>query len=229
MSDYDMHLGRRSRVHFSGHTNAEELANVLTHGLGVVMSLIALPIMIWQAAMQGDPYKIVSVSIFGATMLLLYSASTIYHVVRHPGRKYRLRVVDHIAIYFLIAGTYTPFTLVAIRGAWGWSLFGVAWGLAVAGIIFKLFLTGRLQALSLGIYLGMGWLGVIAVKPVLEALPTAGVIWVVAGGLMYTLGVIFYAWRKIPHHHAVWHLFVLGGTLCHFVAIFWYVLPPTAT
>jgi hemolysin III len=145
--------------------------------------------------------------------------------VRDPRWKHWLRVFDHASIYLLIAGTYTPFTLVGLGGGWGWSLFGVVWGMAICGVTLKIFFVNKLPALSVGVYIGMGWLAIIAIKPVVAALPPAGLFWLVAGGLAYTFGVIFYCWESLRHHHAIWHLFVMTGTACHFISIYWYVLP----
>lgn len=204
---------------------AAELANTLTHGVGAVLSVVGLCFLVGYASVLEDAYRIVSVSVFGATMVALYLTSTLYHAARHPTWKQVLRIFDHACIYLLIAGTYTPFTLVALRGGWGWSLFGVTWGLALSGIVFKVFFMGRLEKLSVLCYVGMGWLGVIAVGPVVSALPTPGIFWLVTGGVMYTLGVIFYAWKRFHYHHAIWHLFVMAGTFSHFVSIYYYVLP----
>lgn len=202
----------------------EELANVLTHGLGVFASVCGGAVLITLAAVFGDVWQIVGASVFGASLLLLYSASTLYHAVRHELVRARLKVFDHCAIYVLIAGTYTPFMLVDLRGGWGWALFGVVWGLAVAGIIFKLFCTGKLRVLSTLMYIGMGWLAVIAIGPMLRELPTSALIWLLAGGLTYTVGTVFYH-SRIPYSHAIWHLFVLGGSTCHFLAVLSQVMP----
>jgi hemolysin III len=207
------------------HPAAAELANALTHGFGAALSVAALCMLVINASSIGGASRIVSVSVFGATMVALYGASTWYHSVRDPRWKHCLRVFDHSCIYLLIAGTYTPFMLVGLGGGWGWSLFGVVWGLALCGVVLKIFFINKLPVLSVGIYIGMGWLAIIAIKPVVAALPTAGLIWLVAGGLAYTFGVVFYAWESLRHNHAIWHLFVMTGTACHFVSIYWYVLP----
>lgn len=201
-----------------------ELANALTHGAGVLASLAGGAVLIVLAALYGDVWKVVSSAIFSATLVLLYTASTVYHAVTRPDLKARLKVFDHSAIYLLIAGTYTPFMLVGLRGGWGWSLFGVVWGLAVAGVVFKLFFTGKFPRLSTAIYVGMGWLALIAIVPMLERLSAATLAWMVAGGVIYTAGTVFYHSRK-PYAHAVWHLFVLCGSVCHFVAVMTQVLP----
>ena len=208
------------------YTRREEYANIATHALGVALSIVALVLMVIYAARYGDPYHIVSVSIFGATLILLYLGSTLYHAVRHERAKYVFRVIDHSCIYLLIAGSYTPFTLVTLRGGWGWSLFGITWGLALAGIVFKVFFTKRFNVLSVATYIALGWLVVIAAEPVFNTVPAGGLGWLFAGGLFYTLGVVFYLWRRIPYHHAIWHCMVMGGSFCHFLAVFYYVLPP---
>lgn len=207
------------------YTLGEEIANAVTHGLGVIFGIVALTLMVAYAAMGGDPWRIVSVSIFGATLILLYLASTLYHAVPHPTAKRALRIADHCAIYLLIAGTYTPFLLVNLRGPWGWGMFSVVWGFAVAGCIFKIFFTGRWDRISTACYLGMGWLVVIALKPTLELVP-GGALWLMLiGGLTYSLGVFFYRWDRLPYNHAIWHLFVLTASVFHFLAIFVFVLP----
>jgi hemolysin III len=177
------------------------------------------------AAVYGDTWRVVSFSIYGATLVLLYLASTFYHSIQHPRVKKALRTLDHIAIYWLIAGTYTPFALVNLRGGWGWTLFGLIWGLAVAGTLFKVLLPGRFKILSVLVYVGMGWLVLIALKPTLAAVAPGGLAWLIVGGLAYTLGVVFYAWKQLPYSHAIWHVFVLGGSICHFFAVLLYVLP----
>ncbi|HEU0013804.1 MAG TPA: hemolysin III family protein [Longimicrobium sp.] len=197
----------------------EELANALTHGAGVVASVVGAAVLIVVAARRGGTMDVVTTAVFGATLVLLYTASTLYHAVRSPRLKTRLKVFDHCAIYLLIAGTYTPFTLLGLRGGWGWSLFGVAWGLAAAGVVFKLFFTGRFPRLSTAIYIGMGWMVVIAIVPMLDRLSGATLAWLVAGGLAYTAGTAFYHNHRIPYAHAVWHLFVLAGSVCHYAAV----------
>lgn len=211
-----------SEHHYS---KGEEIANSITHGLGVLLSIAGLIVLIVYAAIDGTAVHVVSASIFGATLILLYTASTLYHSFQSPRVKRVMRILDHSGIYLLIAGTYTPFTLISLNGAWGWSLFGVVWGLALAGVIFKIFFTGRFNAVSTVIYLGMGWIAVVAIKPMLELIPAGGLWWLLAGGLAYSFGVIFYAWKKLPYAHAVWHLFVLGGSICHFFAVLLYVIP----
>ncbi|HEX8693072.1 MAG TPA: hemolysin III family protein [Longimicrobium sp.] len=197
----------------------EELANMLTHAVGLVASAAAAAVLVVLAALGGDPWRIVGTAVFGATVVLLYTASTLYHAARTEKLRARLQVFDHCAIYLLIAGTYTPFTLVGLRGGWGWSLFGVIWGLAMAGVVFKLFFTGRFPRVSMAIYLGMGWLVLVAAGPMLSRLPAATLAWLVAGGVAYTAGTVFYLSRRIPYAHAIWHLFVLAGSVFHALAV----------
>jgi hemolysin III len=204
---------------------AEERANTITHGIGAVLSLIGGSSLIIFAARSGDAWRVVSAAVFGTALLLLYSASTVYHAVQQGQAKARLEILDHAAIYLLIAGTYTPFTLVDLRGPWGWSLFGVIWGLALLGVIAKLFLTGRFSRLSTLTYVAMGWLVVVALVPALRALPTSALVWLVAGGLLYTAGTFFFHCDRLPYAHAIWHLFVLAGSACHMAAVTTQVLP----
>ncbi|HET6230637.1 MAG TPA: hemolysin III family protein [Longimicrobiaceae bacterium] len=207
-------------------TWAEEVANSVTHGAGLLASAVALPVLVALAAMHGTVWHVVAASVFGGSLVALYGASTIYHAVRSPRAKHVMRIADHSAIYLLIAGTYTPFTLVTLRGPWGWSLFGVVWGLAAAGIAFKLFFVDRFIGLSTAMYVAMGWLVVVAAKPMLALVPAGGLGWMAAGGLAYTGGVVFFLWHRLRYSHAVWHLFVLAGSACHFVAILRYVILP---
>jgi len=194
--------------------------------VGALGSVAGLVILIVQAVSRGDARLVVGVSVFGASMVILYTASTIYHALTPPRAKYVFELMDHGAIYLLIAGTYTPFALTVLGGGWGWSSFGVVWGLATLGIIYEVVLRRPWKWLSLVFYLGLGWLMVGVTKPLSAVLPAAGLYWVAAGGLAYTVGAIFYAWRGFRYHHAVWHLFVLAGTGCHFVAVLLYVIPP---
>ena len=197
----------------------DEIANVVTHGIGVLLSVGAGAALIAMASVQAGIREMISVAIFSASLVLLYSASTLYHAARRPETRARLKVLDHCAIFVLIAGTYTPFTIAAIRGGWGWSLFGVIWGMALVGIVFKLFFTGRYKALSTAIYIGMGWLVIIALVPLVQALSGAGLAWLFAGGVLYTAGTLFYHRESIPYSHAIWHCFVLAGSGCHFIAV----------
>jgi hemolysin III len=197
----------------------EELANALTHGVGLGASLVGAAVLVLLAVTSADLWRIVSTAIFGTTLVTLYVASTLYHAVRSRDLKARLKVLDHCAIHLLIAGSYTPFALVGLRGGLGWSLFGVIWALAVAGIVFKLFFTGRFRLLSTAIYLGMGWLAILAIGPMIRSLDPATLGWIVAGGVFYTAGTWFYHSRRIPFSHAIWHLFVVGGSGCHVLAV----------
>ena len=199
------------------YSRSEELAHALTAGLGIVACAIAIPWLAWVAA--GDALRLVGAMVFGTTALAMFTTSVIYHWERSPERKQRLRKLDHSAIYLLIAGTYTPFTLVAMQGAWGWSLFGVVWTMAVLGIVAKTTVGFRYPRMSTFVYLAMGWLIVVAIKPMRESLSASEIAWIAAGGVLYTGGVPFYVWKSKRYTHAVWHLFVLGGVACHFVAV----------
>lgn len=207
--------------------SAEELANSLTHGLGLILSIAGLVTLLSLAVMRGSAWCIVGCAIYGSTLLCLYVASTLYHGVRSGRLKRILNICDHSAIYLLIAGTYTPFLLVNLRGGWGWSLFAVIWGLAMAGILLKVWLVKYSSILSTALYLLMGWLVLIAVKPMLLRVPLSGLLWLLAGGVLYTVGVVFYAWKKLPYNHAIWHGFVLAGSACHYFAVLCSVILPT--
>ncbi|MBV2091071.1 MAG: hemolysin III family protein [Candidatus Thiodiazotropha sp. (ex Ctena orbiculata)] len=210
----------------SQYTLGEEIAHAVTHGVGVLLSVAGLALLVTYAALYGDVWHITSCSIYGATLILLYSASTLYHGIPMPRAKKLLQRFDHAAIFLLIAGTYTPFTLVNLRGSWGWTLFGLVWGFAIVGVLLELFRDVRLKWLSLSLYLGLGWLVVVAIKPLIDAVEVGGIVLLLAGGLCYSLGVIFYIWRRLAYHHAVWHLFVLAGSVLHFFSVFFYVVPP---
>ncbi len=203
---------------------SEELANWLSHGVGLLCALAATPILVVSAATRGTASDVVGSSVFGATMILLYLTSTSYHAAPVSRLKERLLRLDHAAIYLLIAGTYTPFTLSVLAGPLGWTLFGVVWTAAAFGVSYKLMAGVRYRRLSTAVYLCMGWLIVIAIRPLILAMPLAGVLWLVAGGLAYTAGVGFYLSRRIRYGHLLWHLFVMAGTTCHFVAVLRYVL-----
>lgn len=203
----------------------EEVAHALTHGIGAALSIGGLVIMLLWSVTYGDAWHVVAASIYGASLILLYTASTLYHAFPWPRIKYFFQQLDHAAIFVLIAGTYTPFALINLRGAWGWTLLGVAWGIAIFGVIFELAVKERKKVISLSLYLGMGWMALIAIKPMLENVDTSGLLLLLAGGLCYTVGVIFYVWKSLPYHHAIWHLFVLAGSIFHFFSIFYYVLP----
>lgn len=197
----------------------DEIASAVTHGLGAVLSVGAGAVLITLAALTGDAWTLVGVVVFVASMVLLYTASTLYHAIPFERAKLRLKTFDHCAIYGLIAGTYTPFLLGGLRGPWGWSLFATIWGLAVAGIVFKLFFTGRFKVASTLVYIAMGWLVVVATGPLRAELPGTTLAWLIGGGVAYTAGTAFYLSRRIPYAHAVWHLFVLAGSVCHFAAV----------
>jgi hemolysin III len=200
-----------------------ERMNSITHLLGVVLAIVGLIFLVVRAALTGDPWTIVSCSIYGGTLVTLYTSSTLYHSIQGASKRV-FQKFDHSAIYLLIAGSYTPFTLVTLRGAWGWSLFGVVWGLAVIGILQDILFAKRRGILSVIIYLLMGWIAMVAIRPLSRALPGAGMTLLVAGGLFYTIGVFFYALdKKLIHSHGIWHLFVLAGSACHFFTIFLYV------
>lgn len=203
-------------------TPGEEAANCATHGLGLLASLAAVPILIDSAMDRGTTWNVVGAGVYGVSLVLLYLASTVYHALPPGPGKQRCRVYDHAAIYLLIAGTYTPFTLGALRGVWGWTLFGLIWGLALAGLAFKAMGGFRFPRASTILYVIMGWLMLIAIRPLAAAIPREGIVWLVLGGLFYTGGVGFFAARRLRYSHTVWHLFVLAGTICHFFAVLWY-------
>jgi hemolysin III len=202
----------------------EELANSISSGVGFVFAVAGSIVLVARASNHGTARHIVSCGVYGMTLMFLYAASTLYHGIRPPRAKAVLRAFDHSAIFLLIAGTYTPFTLVNLRGAWGWSLFGVVWGLAALGIAFQTWLRQR-PVPRIGLYLGMGWAVVVAVKPLCAAVAPGGLALLLVGGLAYTTGIGFYAWRRLPYHHAIWHVFVLAGSISHFFAILFYVIP----
>ena len=220
---HDMHTRQRAD-HLAD--MRDEIASALTHGVGAAAALAGGAVLITLTALHGDGWQLGAAIVFGVTLLLLYVASTLYHAIQHPVAKARLKVFDHCAIYLLIAGTYTPFTLIGLRGPWGWGLFTAIWTLAVAGVIFKLFYTGRFKLLSTLIYIAMGWLVVVAIKPLLASLDSWTLSWLLAGGIFYTLGTYFYHRESIRYSHAIWHLFVIGGSVCHFVAVSEQVLLP---
>jgi len=229
----------------------EERANALTHGIGTALAVAALAVMVTFASLRGSARHVVGAALFGATLVLLYLMSTLYHALRGPRAKKVFKILDHAAIYLLISGTYTPFCLAVLKGAWGWSLFGVIWGLAVLGVTLKAVTYGLwlplppppavdhlhsvpepprrmprgISALSLAVYLAMGWLIVIAIVPLWRALSPGGLAWLFAGGACYTLGAGFYGWRSLRFHHAVWHLWVMAGSACHVAAVLWHVIP----
>jgi hemolysin III len=210
----------------SGQSLPEEVVNSAIHGLGLLLALAALPLLVVAASLYGSAWHIVSFSIYAGTLVLMYAISTLYHATRHVPRKRWLQIVDHAAIFLLIAGTYTPFTFVTLHGGWGWSLFGVVWGLGTLGIVFKTVFGDRFTLASTLVYVALGWLGMVAIVPLVQRLEPGGLAWLVAGGLAYTVGAVFYLWERLPFNHAVWHVFVLAGSICHFCAVLFFVLEP---
>lgn len=203
----------------------EERLNISSHAIGLLLSTAALVLLSTHASLNGDVWHIVSFSIFGASLVILFAASTVYHSIKSPGLRARMRVVDHAAIYVLIAGTYTPFTLVTLNGVSGWVIFGVSWGMAITGIVLKLFFTGRFSLTSTLVYVFMGWIIIFDLGTLIDNLSADGLFWLVAGGVAYTLGAILYSIKKIKFNHAIFHVFVLLGAFCHFVSVYFYVLP----
>ncbi|MEC1521204.1 hemolysin III family protein [Neobacillus niacini] len=203
----------------------EEVANSITHGIGAILSIAALVILIVFSSLYGTVWHIVSFTVYGASMFILYMSSTLVHSFPEGKAKDIFEIFDHSSIYFFIAGTYTPFLLVVIRGPLGWSLFGVVWGLAIAGTIFKCFFTKKYLFTSTILYVVMGWMMVFAWNPLAAKLPAEGMTYLIIGGLLYTFGAIFYVWRGFRYHHAIWHLFVIAGTVLHFFCVLFYVLP----
>ncbi|MGV3665683.1 MAG: PAQR family membrane homeostasis protein TrhA [Leptospira bouyouniensis] len=210
------------------YTIGHEIANAVTHGIGGGLSIAGLSVLLTMAMLYGDIWHVVSSAIYGATLIILYLASTLYHGIYHTATKRIFKVIDHASIYLLIAGTYTPFTLVSLRenSEWGWLLFGVIWILALLGVILLLLFPGKYSGLRVAVYIVMGWLAIFVMKDIRAAIGVGGMSWLVAGGLSYTFGVIFYLWDRLPMNHAIWHLFVLSGSICHFFAILFYVIPP---
>ena len=200
----------------------EEIANTISHGLGLVLALVALPVLVLSAMRAGDVRFLVGVSVFGATMVLLYLASTLYHSTTHEAAKRTFRLFDHTAIFLLIAGTYTPFALGVLRGPWGWSMLAAVWTLAIVGIVLKVFARTRHSPISIVLYVVMGWMAVVAVKPMFALIPVPGILLIFAGGIAYTGGLAFFAAHRIRYNHLIWHLFVIAGTICHFFAVLWY-------
>lgn len=203
----------------------EEKTNIISHAIGLVFSVLALLLLVLKASLNGNVWHIVAASIFGLALIALYAASTMYHSARDPKKRARLRIVDHATIYVLIAGTYTPFTLITLNGWVGWTIFGFSWGMAVTGVILKLFYTGRFNVISTLMYVFMGWMIMFAIKPLINSLSVDGLFWLVAGGVAYTTGAILYSIKKVPFNHAIFHLFVLLGSFCHFMAVYFHILP----
>ncbi len=206
----------------------EEFFHCLSHAIGTGLAIAGLVILLIMAIQHGNVWHIVSAAIYGTSLILLYLASTLYHLFSPGGVKRFFQKLDHTMIYILIAGTYTPLTLVALRDTWGWTLFGLVWGMALCGLILELIVKTRMQWFSLTLYLGMGWLVVLALKPLVAALATGGFVLLLTGGLLYTFGIIFYVWKNLSYHHAIWHLFVMAGSTVHFFAILYYVMPIAA-
>jgi len=209
-------------IHYSP---LEERTNIISHAPGLAFGVVALVLMVVRASLYGNAWHIVGVSIFGASLICLYAASTLYHSTKNPKARGRLRIFDHATIYVLIAGTYTPFTLVTLNGWVGWWIFGITWAMALTGIILKLFFTGRYNVLSTLVYVFMGWIIIFAIKPLVNNLSEDGLFWLIAGGVAYTMGAILYGIRKIPLNHAIFHMFVVLGSVCHFVSVYSHVLP----
>jgi len=207
------------------YTVGEEIAHAVTHGLGLLLSVVACSVLVILASQRGTVWHITGVAVFGASLMVLYAASTLYHSLTHKKAKRVFRFLDYSAIYLLIAGTYTPFTLVTLRGGWGWTLFGLAWGLAITGAVLEVATRRRYKALSMAFYLGMGWLIVVAIKPLYNALDTRSLILMGIGGAAYTGGAALYALGRFRYHHAVWHVLVLVGSFCHFLAVLYPVIP----
>ncbi|MDT8281787.1 MAG: hemolysin III family protein [Gammaproteobacteria bacterium] len=213
------------RQHYSA---LEERLNIYSHATGILLSVIGLVLLVLRASQYGNVWHVVSFSIFGASLILLFSASTVYHSATGSVMRARLRVIDHAAIYVLIAGTYTPFTLVTLTGSTGWIFFGISWGMALTGIVLKVFFTGRYELVSTSMYVFMGWIIVFAIQPLVNNLPIEGLFWLIAGGVAYTVGAILYAIKKIKFNHAIFHVFVLLGAFFQFIAVYCYVLPVPA-
>lgn len=215
----------RDRDRIKYYTKSEERLNVISHAIGLLLSVIGLILLIVKAGQLSLMALKVSYWIFGSSIILLYAASTLYHSVRERKLRYRLNILDHASIYILIAGTYTPFSLVTLQGSVGWIIFGVVWALAIIGVILKLFFTGRFETLSTIMYVAMGWIIVFAVKPLIDNLSQDGLIWLFTGGISYTIGAVIFSIDRLKYNHAIFHVFVLFGTFCHFLAIYYYVIP----
>lgn len=224
--DVEAASDRRAAWDIGGYSPAEELANCVTHGCGLAASVVGFVVLVDFSNQRGDEWHVVSFTVFGLSLIVLYAASTIYHAPHRSARtKLLLQRIDLAAIFLLIAGTYTPFLLTSLRGPWGWTLFGVIWALCGVGAVLQLLFGGRYLLSSTVAYLGVGWLIVVAIEPLLASVPLAGVSLLLAGGLCYTFGVVFYLWSSLRYHHAIWHLFVLGGSTCHYLAVLLFLLP----
>ena len=205
-------------------TIGEEVAHSVTHGIGLLAAIAGVVVLVLQAAATRDPWRITACAVYATTLVLLYGTSTLYHALSATRARRVFRVLDHSAIFLLIAGTYTPFALISLRGPWGWTLLGIVWGLAVLGITAKAVFGTRWPILSTAIYVGMGWVVLVAVKPLVAHVPAGAIAWLLAGGVAYTAGIVFYAWTRLRYSHAIWHLFVLTGSACHYVAVARYVV-----
>ncbi|MBT3383203.1 MAG: hemolysin III family protein [Prolixibacteraceae bacterium] len=210
---------KRNKAVYRSLTVGEEIFNSITHGVGTLLSIAALVLLVVFAAIKGDAWHVVSFTIFGSTMVLLYLSSTLYHSFTKAKVKNLFARFDHAAIFLLIAGTYTPYLLTALRGAFGWTLFGIIWGVAIAGVVIRSIYLTKFRKLMVGLYLAMGWMFVVAIGPMMKNLPGISVVFLVLGGVFYSLGVIFYAWRNLKYGHGIWHLFVLGGSIMHFFSV----------
>jgi len=215
----------KTNTYSENYSVGEEIAHAITHGIGIPLSIAALAILVAFSTLYGDVWHVTSTAIYGVTLILLYTSSTLYHGIPNIRAKIILQQLDHAAIFLLIAGTYTPFTLVSLRGPWGWTLFGLVWGIAILGVTIELLGNSKLRRWSLALYLGMGWLVIIAIKPMLANVETGGLLLLLGGGLSYSLGAIFYAWERLSYNHAIWHLFVLAGSILHFFSVLFYVVP----
>lgn len=207
------------------YTRGEEIANSITHGIGTVLSVLGAVVLLVRASTSGTIAHLVSVSVYGMCLMVLHLASTLYHGLTAPRAKHVFRFLDHCSIYLLIAGTYTPFMVLSLRGPWGWTMLVIIWVLAILGILYQKFFLGRYKKLSVVGYLAMGWLVVFAARQVWLRVPHGALAWVAAGGALYTLGILFYGWKRLPYHHAIWHLFVIAGSTCHYFAILLYLVP----
>ena len=203
----------------------DEVASSVIHGIGILLSIAGLAVLVAHTAAAGTVSDVLASAVYGMSLILLYTASTLYHTIRGDSARRVLRTMDHIAIFLLIAGTYTPFTLIALRGTWGWSLFGIVWSLALLGSALELGMLKRYHRFAVLLYIAMGWVGIVAFRPLLAHLQTGGMVLLLAGGAAYTLGVPFYLWRRLPYHHSIWHFFVLAGSVLQVLAVFFYVIP----
>jgi hemolysin III len=203
----------------------EEIANSISHGIAAIFAVIGLVLLLRHATMFQDVWQAVGFSLYGGSLTLVFVSSTIYHAVQHPPLKRVFRILDHCAIFLLIAGTYTPFTIVIIRGTWGWFFFCLIWVASLSGVVLKIGYMDQFQRASKWIYLGMGWFGLVALYPLFEVFSSSGILWLFVGGMLYTVGVVFYVWEKLPFNHFIWHLFVMAGALCHFMAVYNHISP----